>query len=176
MRMQDAISHSRSLRRSLLHMIESEAPVERTGRRRVFEAWSVEIPTAFAETFVEEYWHAYDDERSVSLTSILLSDEDGPVSAVRIVHELPALVGTPLDELPPGLIGQAATGPAMQPAKAAHVLSGLLVVDGRLLIGTITSDDLDWARRVWRSIRSHPAPVAPRRHRLATRARSRPRH
>ena len=160
-------------------MIESDAPVERTITRRVFEAWSVEIPATFAETFVDDgsYWHAYDEERSVSLSSILLSDANGPVSADRIARELPSLEGTPLDELPAGLIGQAATGPAVQPAKAALIFSGLLAVDGRLLIATITSDDPDWARRVLLSIRSHPAPLAPRRPgRVTVRARSRPRH
>jgi hypothetical protein len=141
-------------------MVDSEAPVERTITRRVFEAWSVEIPATFAATFVDDgsYWHAYDEERSVSLSSILLSDANGPVSADRIVSELPLLEGSPLDELPPGLIGQAATGPAVQPAKAALTLSGMLAVDGRVLIATITSDDPDRARRVWQSIRSHPAP------------------
>src|SRR6266550_1639154 len=98
-------------------MIESEAPGERTIPRRIFEAWSVEIPATFVDD--GSYWHAYDAGRSVSLSSILLSDANGPVSADRIVRELPSLEGTPLDELPPGLIGQAATGPAVQPAKAA---------------------------------------------------------
>jgi hypothetical protein len=160
-------------------MIESEAPVERTIPKRIFEAWSVEIPATFVETFVDDgsYWHAYDEGRSVSLSSILLSDANGPVSSDRIVRELPSLEGTPLDELPPGLIGQAATGPAVQPAKAALILSGLLAANGRLLIATITSDNPGWARRVWLSIRSHPAPLALRRHgRLTVRARSRPRH
>jgi hypothetical protein len=163
----------------LLRMIESEAPVERTITRHVFEAWSLEIPAAFAETVVDDgsYWHACDDERSVSLSSIMLSDVDGPVSADRIVRELPSLEGKALDELPPGLNGQAATGPALQPAKAARLLFGMLAVDGRLLIATITSDDPDWARKVWRSIRSYPAPrAAGRDRRLTVRARSRPHH
>jgi hypothetical protein len=152
-----AVSRSQSARLSLLPMVDSEAPVERTITRRIFEAWSVEIPVTFAETFVDDgsYWHAYDELRSVSLSSILLSDAQGPVSAERIVRELPALEGRALEEMPSGLIGQAATGPAVQPAKAARMLSGLLAVDGRLLIATITSDDPDWACRVWRSIRSH---------------------
>jgi hypothetical protein len=138
-------------------MIEPGAPVERTITRRIFEAWSIEFPATFAETFEDDgsYWHAYDEGRSVSLSSILLSDVHGPVSADRIVRELPPLEGKPPDELPPGLIGQAATGPAVQPANAALMLSGLLAVDGRLLIATITSDDPNWARRVWRSIRRH---------------------
>jgi hypothetical protein len=77
-----------------------------------------------------------------------LRDEHGPVIADRIVRELPSLEGKALDELPSGLVGQAATGPAVQPAKAARMLCGMLAVDGRLLIATITSDDPDWARRV----------------------------
>ena len=160
-------------------MIESEAQVEHTTTRRVFEAWSLEIPATFAETFVNDgsYWYACDDDRSVSLSSVLLSDGDGPVSADRIVRELPSLEGVALDELPPGLIGQAATGPSLQPAKAARLLVGMLATAGRLLIATITSDDPVWARRVWRSIRSHPAPLAPWWDRRSTvRARSRPHH
>jgi hypothetical protein len=142
-------------------MVETEAPLEGTVTRRVFEAWSIDIPATFAETYVDEgsYWHAYDEQRSVSLSSILLSDADGPVSADRIVSELPSLEGTALNELPPGLIGRAATGPAVQPARAARLLSGMLAMDGRLLVATITSDDPEWARRVWRSIRSYSAPL-----------------
>jgi hypothetical protein len=138
-------------------MIDSDAHVERTIRRRVFAGWSVEIPPTFAETFVDDgsYWHSSDEVRSISFSSIVLSDAQGPVSAARIVRELPSLEGTPLEELPAGLSGQAVTCPAPQPAKAGRMLSGMLAVDGRLLIATITSDDLDWARRVWRSIRSH---------------------
>jgi hypothetical protein len=48
------VSQSQSGRPSLLHMIESEAPVERTITRRIFEAWSVEIPATFAATFVDD--------------------------------------------------------------------------------------------------------------------------
>jgi hypothetical protein len=160
-------------------MIRSEPRVERTITRRIFEAWSVEIPAGFAETFVDDgpnpYWHAWDDERSVSLSSILASDAHGPVSAERIVRELPSLEGAAVDELPQRLIGRAATGPTVQPAIAAHMLSGILAVDGRVLIATITSDDTEWARRVWRSIRSHRAPLASRRERRLT-MRARPRH
>jgi len=36
------------------------------------------------------------------------------------------------------------------------MLSGMLAAEGRLLIVTITSDDLDWALQVWLSIRTHP--------------------
>ena len=140
-------------------MFESDAPEERTTTRRVFEAWSLEIPAAFAETFVEDgsYWHAWHDDRSVSLTSILINDAQGPVSADRIVNELPSLDGRVLDELPPDLLGQAVTGPTVQPAIAANMLSGILAIDGHLLVATITGDDIDWTRRVWRSIRSHSA-------------------
>jgi hypothetical protein len=53
------------------------------------------------------------------------------------------LAGRAIDELPPGLVGQAATGPTVQPAKASRVLSGMLAAEGRLLIATITSDDRD---------------------------------
>jgi hypothetical protein len=45
-------------------------------------------------------------------------------------------------------------GPA---AVASKVLSGFLVAEARVLLVTITSDDLDWARDTWLSIREHPA-------------------
>lgn len=140
-------------------MVTSLRLAEPTVVRRIFEAWSIEIPASFAETFIDEdpYWHAYDEHRSVSLTSIVLTDKGRPVPAALILRELPALDGTPVAELPPGLIGRAVTGSSVRPAKASRVLSGILVVDGRLLIATITSDDLDRARQIWLSIRSHPA-------------------
>jgi hypothetical protein len=155
-------------------MFESNLPVERTITRRIFVAWSVDIPATFAESFVEDgsYWHAFDDERSVSLSSIVLRDALGPVTAERILLELPPLEGEPLDELPSGLMGRAAYGPAMQPAIAANALSGMVAVDGRLLIATVTGNDMEWAIRVWRSIRScqvDTSPVAGRRRPLKQR-------
>jgi hypothetical protein len=139
-------------------VIRIAAPTtEPTVERRVFEAWSIEVPAAFAETFVDAdcYWHAYDEHRSVSLTSFVISEERDPVSASRILQQAPPLDGSPVDHVPRGLQGRAATGAAPQPARASQLLSGLLATDGRLLVVTVTSDDLEWARRVWLSIRSH---------------------
>jgi hypothetical protein len=150
-------------------------PAEPTIVRRVFEAWSVEVPASFAETFVDadSYWHAYDVDRSVSLTSLLVTDKGRPVSAERIAGQIPPLDGSPIDVLPIGLIGRAATSAAAQPARASQVLSGVLATEGRLLLATITSDDPEWARRVWRSIRGHSAPFPSRREPRARRDRRR---
>lgn len=129
---------------------------ERTIIRRVFAAWSITIPTLFEETFLERdgYWHAYDAESSVSLTSLMLDDGGVLVTAERILQEItPDLAGDPVDGVPAGLRGWAVTGPAIQPARASQMLSGIVVVDGRLLLATITSDDLAWARATWLSIR-----------------------
>ena len=156
-------------------MIGIAAPTETTVRRRVFEAWSIQVPAAFAETFVDAdgYWHAYDEHRSVSLTSLAISEEGDPVRASRIMRQAPPLDGSPVEEVPPGLLGRAATCAAPQPARASQLLSGLLATDGRLLLATVTSDDLEWARRVWLSIRSHAAPVPSVRGRQKGRARQR---
>jgi hypothetical protein len=145
--------------------------VELTESRQVFEAWSVEVPAHFAEAFVFDgaYWHAWDDDRSISLTSMLLTDPDGPVAAELIAAQLPELDGTPIRELPPGLQGTAAWVEAIQPARAEMTLSGLLAAHGRVLLVTITSDELDWARGVWLSIR-HCDPTIERRSRRARRA------
>jgi hypothetical protein len=131
-------------------------------QRLVFETWSVAIPLHFAEEFVEEgsYWHAWDECRSVSLTSMVLTEADRPVRAGDIARQLTPdaglpLAGMPVEELPEGLVGWGVVGAAIQPARASRTLSGILVTDGHVLITTITSDDLDWARAVWLSVRSH---------------------
>jgi len=129
--------------------------------RRVFSAWSIDIPATMEEAFVGEdsCWHAWDRDRSVSLTSVVMTDQDTPVPAVAIARHFPELDGDPVTELPPGLIGRAAIVDADQPAKASKALTGLLAVYGRALVVTITSDDLAWARQTWRSIRTHIAPI-----------------
>jgi hypothetical protein len=151
-----------------------EPPAPSSIFRRVFPAWSVEIPESFAETFVEDdaYWHAWDDHRSVSLTSIHLTDDRGPVSAGMIARRFPRLDGSPVDDLPPGVAGRAVTTSAPLPARASQMLTGMLAAPGRLLVVTITTDDLDWARRTWLSIRTHPAPPPPLEGRSAGRWRS----
>ena len=144
-------------------MSRTSAPSEPTVERRVFEAWSIEIPAAFAETFIREddYWHGYDEHRSVSLSSIALDHHGVPASATRSLSEFGLLDGSPVTQMPPGLLGAAATSAAEQPARASRALTGMLATHGRLLIVTITSDDLEWAMHVWLSIRSHPAPRLP---------------
>ena len=112
------------------------------------------------ETFVDAdgYWHGYDERRSVSLSSFVVSEERDPVRASRILRQAPPLDGSPVDQVPPGLLGRAVTCAASEPARASQLLSGLLATDGHLLLVTVTSDDLEWARRVWLSIRSHAVP------------------
>jgi hypothetical protein len=137
-------------------------PSEEVVARQVFPAWSITIPASFAEAFVDEggYWHAWDDHRSVSLASLALTDERGPVPVAAIARQLPPLDGTPIDALPAGLPGRAVEGDAIQPARASRVLSGMLAADGRVLIVTITSDDHEWTRRTWLSISRHPAALS----------------
>lgn len=160
-------------------MSHVEPPDFPSTTRQVFAAWSVDVPESFEETFVEEdsYWHAWDDHRSVSLTSIRLTDDHGPVSARRITRRLGGglldLGGSPVDDLPAGLVGRAVTATAPQPARASRLLSGMLAAPGRVLLVTITADDLDWARRTWLSIRAHPAPLPRLEGRQAGRGRSR---
>lgn len=151
-----------------------ESPNERTVRRRVFEAWSIEVPTTFAETFIKQdgYWHANDEFRSVSLTSMVINDAGQPVPAARIAGQiLPTMRGQPQAEVPAGQLGRAVTVDLPQPARASRALSGVLVADGRLLLATITSDDLAWATRTWLSIRRLNVQEAPVRGReLAVRS------
>jgi hypothetical protein len=142
-------------------MRQLEVLVPSSLTRRVFSAWSIDIPTAMEETFVGEdsYWHAWDRDRSVSLTSVVMTDLGEPVPAVAIARHFPVLQGDPVTEMPPGLLGRAAIIDTEPPAKAERALTGLLAVYGRALVVTITSDDLGWARETWRSIRTHIAPI-----------------
>jgi len=129
-------------------------------RRRAFEAWSILVPIVFQETFIEDdrYWHAWTEQASISLTSIVMTERRRAVAAEALIGALSPIIEGPLiDDLPPGLIGCAAIGPSPQPARAATGLSGLLAVDGRLLLTTITSDDVSWLRETWLSIQAHPA-------------------
>jgi hypothetical protein len=152
--------------------------VERIVTKRVFEAWSIDIPVSFAETFVDEgsYWHAYDEGRSVSLTSIVITDKRGAVSAKPLARRLPQVGGSRVEEIPDHLAGWAVTADADQPARAGRLLTGMLAAEGRALVVTITSDDLDWAKAVWLSIRHHRARLPSRREqRAAMRTHRRPR-
>jgi hypothetical protein len=140
-------------------MLSNAAPLELWMVCRPFERWSIQIPAGFTETFVTEdhYWHAYEDHRSVSLTSMVVTDQRGPVAPRAILREaLALLVGGPVDVVPPGLMGGAVIVDTTEPARASRALSGILAVHGRLLLVTVTSDDLDFARRVWMSIGGVP--------------------
>lgn len=130
--------------------------------RRVFPGWSICIPRSFQEVFQEEdaYWHAWDVRRSVSLTSFLMLDETGPVEQGALAAVLEPSETAAREELPAGLAGWATDGPAVQPARARRALSGMLATDGRVLLVTITHNNLDWARKILQSIRCHPVPLS----------------
>jgi hypothetical protein len=145
-----------------LDRMASIASLEPVVRRRVFPRWSLEIPEALTETVVTDggYWHAFDDNRSISMTSMKLTDRGQPVPAGSIVNHMPAPEeGEPVRVLPPGVLGWAVATDATQPACASRVLSGILATDGCVAIVTITCDDSEWAREVWMSIRAHGCPV-----------------
>ena len=131
------------------------APAEPTIVRQVFPHWSITIPATFAETFVHEdgYWHAWDDRRSVSLTSVVIADQrKRPVPSRRILEQCPAGPGSRV-VMPDGLNGWAVNVALEEPGRASRAISGLIAIDEGVLIATVTADDLAWATGVWRSIR-----------------------
>jgi hypothetical protein len=141
--------------------------VEPVIRRRVFASWSIEMPPNLTEAYVSDggYWHAYGDDRSISVSSINLTDRGRPVPARLILQQVPPSEGVPVMVMPPGVSGWAVTRAAPpNPVGAARMLSGMLATDGHVAIVTITTDDLAWALDVWQSIRHHSdgAPLAPR--------------
>ncbi len=120
-------------------MIPTPTDTEPTTERRVFEAWSIEVPAGFAEAFITEegdYWHAYDEHRSVSMSSVVLTEHGVPVSADRILERVEPLDGSPVEQLPPGLSGRAALCPAPRSSRASRFLSGVLATHGRVLMVT----------------------------------------
>jgi hypothetical protein len=125
--------------------------------RRVFPSWSVAIPATMRETFVEpdQYWHAWDAHRSVSLTSTVLTDPRGrPIPPRRILETVPPPPGEAI-RLPKGLIGWAVIVQQPAPARASTAISGLIARRGGCLLATVTADDLAWAERVWCTIKLH---------------------
>ena len=137
------------------------ANAEPSTRRRAFPSWSVEVPIGFDETFVREgegYWHAWDVSRSVSLTSVRLTDHGKSVPAQAIVRQMAKGLDRlePIADLPPGLVGCIGEGPAEPGSRASMLISGFLAIDGCMLILTITADDLGWAKAVLQTVRSHP--------------------
>lgn len=133
---------------------------------QVFPSWSVIVPRSLTptdpETAAEDgYWHARDEHRSVSLTSLLIIDGSNgdAIPAATIVGQVAPRVlprGRRVAEQPAGLPCRAVFAKRAGSGVASHALQGIVAGDGVALIATITSDDEAWCRRVWSSIRHTP--------------------
>jgi hypothetical protein len=126
-----------------------------------YPQWSITLPTDLwtAVCSIETGWHARDDHRSVSLSSIGLTERGRPIPADRIAAQigtgfLPR--GQTVPDQPDGLAARAVFAPVVPPTVASRALMGVVMADGWLLVTTITADDEAWCRRVWRSIKHHP--------------------
>ncbi len=136
-------------------MVKAARYAEPMVDRRVFTRWSITIPVDMDETFVasDGYWHAWEADRSISLTSMIVADRRGrPVPMREILDRMPAMEGEGMP-LPDHLDGWAVVINVPDSPRASRAISGILVLDGNLLMVTVTSDDLDWATSIWRSIR-----------------------
>jgi hypothetical protein len=153
---------------------KSKPAFEMSFIRQAFPTWWISVPPEFETTFVhgDDYWHAWDARRSVSLTSIVLTDPrngDRPVPAAEVLEAMTPMPGEPVP-MPEGLAGWAVVVDAPPPARATRAVTGIVVVDGRVLLGTITADDIAWATTVWRSIQYGPERGATGRWALRDRA------
>jgi hypothetical protein len=138
------------------------APLGPTTRRQVFAHWSIQMPTSLRSPQVPdpEYWHARDEHRSVSLTSMVITERGRPVSQKRILREIKRpMEGVPV-ALPPGLEGWGREVVVERSAVASRALTGIAAAKGRVLIVTVTSDDVVWATSVWLSIRHNAVPAS----------------
>jgi hypothetical protein len=162
-------------------MATQAAPFTMKVLRHVFASWWISIPPEFDEDFVHDdgYWHAWDDHRSVSLSSFVVTQRSGgtAVPAADLLAAMPVPEGDFVD-LPPGHKGWARVIPVPDSPKASRAISGMLAVDGRVLLATITSDDIAWATDTWRSIEYAPTPIVmpPQPNRAMRRAARRARH
>jgi hypothetical protein len=125
--------------------------------RRVFETWTLEIPESFDETFVADdgYWHGWDDSRSVSMTSVVITAKRGaPAPTGPALVAMLSLDGDRLDGHPPGVHAQAVTRIEEAEGRGlVHVLQGIIAVFGRLVLLTVTGGEPAWAVRTWLSVR-----------------------
>jgi hypothetical protein len=162
-------------------MAAQTAPFTLKVLRHVFASWWISIPPEFDEDFVHEdgYWHAWDEHRSASLTSFVVVDREAgsPVPAAQLLAAMPVPDGEAVD-LPPGRLGWAVVIPVPDSPRASRAISGMIAVDGRVLLATITSDDIAWATDVWRSIEYAPTPIVmpPASNRAMRRSARRARH
>jgi hypothetical protein len=129
--------------------------VEAVVARRVFPSWSIEVPVGLIESMEPQgYWHARDEIRSVSLTSLVMTSRTGPPPTADELLAILPLEGTPLDELPEGLPGRCTVRTTDDEVFGrCQMFQGMVAVTGLLLIVTITGGDPAWARRTWLSIR-----------------------
>lgn len=149
-------------------MTTTTAPDTAWIHTQVFPSWSVTLPRSLqvldpelAED--EGYWHARDDHRSVSMTSVLIVDSATaqPIDGAAIIGRLATALlprGRRIKDTPAGLVSRAVYATGIGSELADHALQGVVAADGVALITTITSDDEAWCRRVWASIRHHPQP------------------
>ena len=147
-------------------MVKTAPRTEQTSVRRPFWRWSIAIPADMDETFVEDggYWHAWDERRSISLTSMLVTDEHGRAVPAHHILEKSAQMEDEALPAPNELLGWSKKIETPDSPLAGSALTGILAVDGGVLLITVTSDDLDWSESVWRSIRHNPVPEPSRRH------------
>lgn len=137
---------------------------------QVFPSWSVIVPRSLtptdAETAAEAgYWHARDEHRSVSFTSLIVVDASSShsIPAATIVGQVAQRVlprGRKVTDQPQDLPSRAVFAKRAGSGVASHALQGIVAADGVVLIATITSDDEAWCRRVWSSIRHTPEVAA----------------
>ena len=154
-------------------MVTAALRTELTVDRRVFSGWSIAVPIGMEEAFIADdgYWHAWSEGRTISLSSIVLTDRRGDaVPARKILAKTPPMEGEET-AVPNDLPGWARSIERPDVSPGARAISGILVVDGNVLLATVSSEDPDWNRSVWRSIRHQPGAATRLRRRHAKRRR-----
>jgi hypothetical protein len=123
--------------------------------------WSLDVPGSFVDTVEGGAWIGFDAERSVRLTSLSATENDGSVPSADELAVAAPRGDSPIPPGHPDLRGQAIFVPAGQDGEEEPTLSGLVAVAGEVLIVTIVyGREEAWARRAWSSIRARARPAS----------------
>jgi hypothetical protein len=132
-------------------------PADEPLRVQVTPTWSIAIPRDFKRVDNGDSWQAFDQHRSVYLSSLSIGDSDGHSTTPTDISELGARVLG--KDIADGIVergaGRLRGQAAVHSTSAGLELKGFVATEGRVAVCVIHADDVRfkaWAIDVWKSI------------------------
>ena len=130
---------------------------EDTKQCRAMDGWTIVVPRNFAEIDNGDSWQAHSGGRCVYVSSIRVTDANGPVPAVALFATASRKLASPSEAErhsfeEPGLNA----GAQITPTDTGFDLKGCTCVDGVVatcVISFVEQTDRDWAVTTWKSLR-----------------------